>query len=142
VWRPIGYSSGVALALTGLGAAISDAGEPQRGVEVLRDAESRWSALGSTTYLPDLYRFVASALLGTGDLDGATAAGERSRELASAVSAQHQVAMTERVLGEIAAARGDVDGSRELLERSRASLRELDEPVELQRTEAVLARLG
>ena len=142
VWRPIGYSSGVALALTGLGAAISDNGDPGRGLEVLRDAESRWSALGSTTYLPDLYRFIASALLGTGDLDGAIAAGERSRELASAASARHQVAMTERVLGEIAAARGDLRHARELLASSAAALRELDEPVELQRTEAVLARLG
>ena len=141
-WRPIGYSSGVALALTGLGAAISDSGEPQRGLEVLRDAESRWTALGSTTYLPDLYRFIASALLGTGDLHGATAAAERSRDLATAASAQHQIAMTERVLGEIAAARGEIQRARELLERSRESLRALDEPVELQRTEAVLARLG
>ena len=141
VWTPIGYSSGVALALTGLGAAISDAGDPRRGLEVLRDAEQRWEALGSTTYLPDLYRFIAATHLALGDLASGETAAERSRELAESASAQHQVAMTERVLGEIAAARGDLRRSRELLERSRAALRELDEPAELARTEAALARL-
>jgi class 3 adenylate cyclase/tetratricopeptide (TPR) repeat protein len=141
VWRPIGYSSGVALALTGLGAAISDSGDPGRGLEVLRDAEAQWTALGSTTYLPDLYRFIASALLSLREFDGASSAASRSLELATAASAQHQVAMTERVQGEIAAARGDRAGARALLERSRDALLALGEPAELLRTEVALARV-
>jgi adenylate cyclase len=141
-WTPIGYTSGVALALTGLGAAIAESGEPARGLEVLRDAEARYTVLGTTTYLPDLYRFIASAELALGDLEAATAAAERSRELATAVSAQHQVAMTDRVLGQIAAARGDRDAAREHLERSRVVLVAIDEPAELQRTEVALSRLG
>ena len=139
---PIGYTSGVALALTGLGAAIADSGDPARGLEVLRDAEARYIALGTTTYLPDLYRFIASAHLALGDLDAATAAADRSRELATAVSAQHQVAMTDRVLGQIAAARGDREAARAHLERSRVVLVAIDEAAELQRTEVALSRLG
>jgi adenylate cyclase len=142
VWRPIGYSAGVALALTGLGAAIVESGDAERGRETLRDAESRWTRLGSTTYLPDLYRFIASAELASGDLEAATRAAERSLDLARGATARHQEAMTNRVQGEIAAARGDRNSARELLERSRAALRELDEPAELARTEAALARLG
>jgi adenylate cyclase len=142
VWRPIGYSAGVALALTGLGAALTESGDPQRGRDVLRDAETRWIKLGSTTYLPDLYRFIASAELAVGDLESATHAAERSVDLARGATARHQEAMTNRVQGEIAAARGDHRGARELLERSRAALRDLDEAAELARTEAAIARLG
>jgi class 3 adenylate cyclase/tetratricopeptide (TPR) repeat protein len=142
VWTPIGYGSGVALALTGLGAAVTESGDARRGLEVLRDAEGRWTALGSKTYLPDLYRFIASAELAQGQLDAAKAAGERSLELAGAANARHQEAMTLRVLGEIALARGDRSSARDALERSRAALIELDEPAELARTEAVLARLS
>ena len=140
-WTPIGYSAGVALALTGMGAAIAESGDAARGLTVLRDAEERWNALGSTTYLPDLYRFIASAHLALGDLDAAEGAGQRSRELALAASARHQIAMTERVLGQIADARGDEHAARELLERSRTVLSEIDEPAELKRTEVALARL-
>jgi len=142
VWTPIGYSSGVALALTGLGAAITESGDASRGLAVLHDAEARWSALGSTTYLPDLYRFIAQAHLALAEYDAAAVAGERSRELGAAVSAQHQVAMADRVLGQIAAERGDRDAARQLLERSRAVLVAIDEPAELSRTEVALARLG
>jgi len=142
VWRPIGYSAGVALALTGLGAAIAESGDAQRGRDVLREAETRWTRLGSTTYLPDLYRFIASAELALGDLEAATRAAERSLDLARGTTARHQEAMTNRVQGEIAAARGDRRSARELLERSRAALRELDEPAELERTEAAIAQLG
>ncbi|MEO8632407.1 MAG: adenylate/guanylate cyclase domain-containing protein [Chloroflexota bacterium] len=142
VWRPIGYSAGVALALTGLGAAIVESGDAARGRETLREAEARWTRLGSTTYLPDLYRFIASAELASGDLEAAATAAERSLDLARGATARHQEAMTNRVQGEIAAARGDTNIARELLERSRAVLRELDEPAELARTEAALARLG
>ena len=142
VWRPIGYSAGVALALTGLGAAIVESGDAERGRDTLREAEVRWTRLGSTTYLPDLYRFIASAELATGDLEAATRAAERSLDLARGATARHQEAMTNRVQGEIATARGDLNAARELLERSRTVLRELDEPAELARTEAALARLG
>jgi len=142
VWQAIGYSAGVALALTGLGAAIVESGDAVHGREMLRDAESRWTRLGSTTYLPDLYRFIASAELATGDLEAATLAAEKSLDLARGATARHQEAMTNRVQGEIAAARGDRSTARQLLERSRAALRELDEPAELARTEAVLARLS
>ncbi len=141
VWSPIGYGSGVALALTGLGAAVTESGDARRGLEVLRDAEGRWTALGSKTYLPDLYRFIASAELALGQLDPAKAAADRSVELARAADARHQEAMTLRVIGEIALARGDPAGARDVLERSRSALSELDEPVELARTQAVLARL-
>lgn len=140
-WEPIGYASGVALALTGLGAAIAEAGDARRGREILRDAETRWAELGSTTYLPDLYRFVASAELAGGDAEAAARAAERSTELARAAEARHQEAMTTRVRGEIALARGDRDEARRLLEQSIRELRELDEPTELARAEAVLARL-
>jgi len=131
----------VALALTGLGAAVTESGDAVRGLEVLRDAEGRWTALGSKTYLPDLYRFIASAELALGELDASKGAGERSLELAGAANARHQEAMTLRVLGEIALAQGDRAGAKSALERSRATLIELDEPAELARTEAVLARL-
>ncbi|HET7700033.1 MAG TPA: adenylate/guanylate cyclase domain-containing protein [Candidatus Limnocylindria bacterium] len=142
VWTPIGYTSGVALAQTGLGAAIADAGDPARGLAVLREAEARWATLGSTTYLPDLYRFIASAELALGDLEAAATAAGRSLELARGATARHQEAMTLRVQGEIRAAQDDVRGARELLERSRAILVELDEPAELARTDTALARLG
>jgi class 3 adenylate cyclase/tetratricopeptide (TPR) repeat protein len=141
VWQPIGYSAGVALALTGLGAALTESGDPARGREVLRDADERWKKLGSTTYLPDLYRFIASAELALGDLDAAAVAAERSLESARAASAMHQEAMTSRVLGEIAAARGQRALARELLERSRAALLSLGEAAEVARAEVALARL-
>ncbi|HET9808697.1 MAG TPA: hypothetical protein VFQ66_03310, partial [Candidatus Limnocylindria bacterium] len=112
------------------------------GRETLREAEARWTRLGSTTYLPDLYRFIASAELASGDLEAATRAAERSLDLARGATARHQEAMTNRVQGEIAAARGNRTTARELLERSRDALRDLDEPAELARTEAAIARLG
>lgn len=141
IWTPIGYASGVALALTGLGAAQTEHGEAEVGLATLRDAERRWAELGSSTYLPDLHRFVASTSLALGDLAAAETAIARSLELARAANARHQVAMSERVRGEIALARGDRAAAQELFAASREALRELGEWAELQRTEAAIARL-
>ena len=139
-WRPIGHTEGVALALTGYGAALTESGAVDQGRSALRDAEARWQALGSTTYLPELYRFMAAAELAQGDLATADDLADRSIEFAHAANARHHEAASQRVKGEIAAARGDVESARTLLETARRTLQELDEPIELARTEEALRR--
>jgi adenylate cyclase len=141
-WRPIGNTDGVALALTGLGAAKVDAGDPAGALAALQQAEELWRGLGSTTYLPELFRFVASAKLAVGELDAAEEAAARSLEFAKAANARHHEAASQRVRGEIAAARGDDALARQLLGEARRTLAELDEPVELARAELALKRLG
>ena len=138
-WEPIGYRAGVVLALTGLGAAVAEAGEPDKGLAILHDAEEGWRALGSTTYLPDLYEFVASAELARGDLDAASVAVARARELAVGATATYKLAVLDRIAGQIAFARHDPDAGHALLERSRAALAALDEVAELRRTETAIA---
>ena len=140
-WRPIGHTEGVALALTGYGAALAETGEIDRGLDTLRDAEAQWQALGSSTYLPELYRFMASAELAQHNVARAEELADRSIEFARAAKARHHVAASQRVKGEIAAARGDIERARQLIETARQTLEELDEPVELARAEEALRRL-
>ncbi|MEA2661040.1 MAG: hypothetical protein QOH08_612, partial [Chloroflexota bacterium] len=140
--RSTGDAAGLALALTGLGAAHADAGEPERGRDELLEAERLFATVGSTTYLPDLYRFLASAELALAELEPAARAAERSLEFARAAKVRHQEAMTLRVAGEIALARGDRESARALLAESKTTLLALGENAELARTEAALARLG
>jgi hypothetical protein len=96
--------------------------------------------LGSTGYLPDVYRYLASADLALNDLDTAQQTARQSLHHAQASKAPHQEAATLRVLGEIALARGDSSGARVLLEESRATLTRLGDTLELARTEDVLRR--
>ena len=141
-WRPIGYRAGVVLALTGLGAAVAESGEPEKGLAILHEAEEGWRALGSTSYLPDLYEFRASAELRRGNLDAATDALARARDLAEGATAPYKIAVLDRIAGEVAIGRGNGPEGRALLERSRAALEALDEIAELRRTEATIARIG
>jgi class 3 adenylate cyclase/tetratricopeptide (TPR) repeat protein len=131
----------VALALTGLGMARVDAGELEQGRADLIEAEAQFSTLGRSMYLPDIYRFLASADLALGDLESATRYAERSMDFAQAANTRHEQAMTQRVMGEIALARGEVDAARQLLEASRQTLAQVGEAAELARTEEVLRRL-
>ena len=138
-WDVIGYGSGVALADLGLGAVHAALGDAAAAREKLLEAERGFGA--NKTYLPDLYRFRAEAELVAGDLDAAEDAATRSLDRARDANARHQVAMTERVLGEIALARGERERARELAERSLGSLAELGDEAEIGRTRALLARL-
>lgn len=141
IWKDIGHASEVPLALINLGAALIESGDPVAGRAELRTAERQFAEIGSTLYLPDLYRFLAYAELALDDLDAATQAAERSIAMARTDALRHQHGMAERVLGEIAAARGDDANARTLLESSRTTLLELGEAAELARTEAAIARL-
>ncbi|HEY6959469.1 MAG TPA: adenylate/guanylate cyclase domain-containing protein [Candidatus Limnocylindria bacterium] len=142
IWEPIGYVAGVALALVGLGASRTDAGDPASGKRDLEDALARYASLGSTTYLPDLHRALASAELALGSVAAAEANAARALEYAERSGARHQVAMTKRVLGLIAARRGDRAAARALLEASRDTLMELREDAELERTEHALSAVS
>jgi ATP/maltotriose-dependent transcriptional regulator MalT len=97
--------------------------------------------LGNTKFLPDLYRFLASAELAAGNLEAATGAAEQSVDYARAANVRYQEAATQRVLAEIAIARGKVNEARELLEISRQTLVEVGHAEELARTEGVLLQL-
>jgi tetratricopeptide (TPR) repeat protein len=141
-WDAIGNASGVAVALVGLAAARTESGDVVQGRADLLDAEARFARLGSTIYLPDLYRYLASAELAAGDIDAAEQAATRSLEYARAGTARHQEAATLRVLAEIALARGEPDAARALLEISRETLTQLGDTLELARTEAVLRELN
>jgi tetratricopeptide (TPR) repeat protein len=140
-WGSIGNALGVAVALVGLGAAKTESGDGARGRADLFDARERFEALGSTMYLPDLYRYLAEAELGGSDLKAADAAARMSMEYARAGSARHQEAAALRVLGEIALARGELDAARALLENSRESLLKLGDSLELARAVAALKQL-
>ena len=142
IWKDIGHASEVPLVLINLGAARVESGDAVTGRAELLTAERLFAEIGSSLYLPDLYRFLASAELALNDLDAAEQAAERSLTIARADKLRHQQGMAERVRGEIALARGEGERARTLLESSRETLRELGEAAELARTEAVLARLG
>ncbi|MBV9893330.1 MAG: tetratricopeptide repeat protein [Chloroflexi bacterium] len=131
----------IALALTGLGMARVEAGDLEHGRDDLLEAEAQFSSLGRSMYLPDIYRFLASADLALGQLESASHYADKSIEFARAANARHQEAMTQRVLGEIALARGDAQSAQNLLEASRQTLADVGEAGELARTEAVLSRL-
>ena len=142
IWSEIGHQSGVALALTGLGAARVELGDVSQGRTDLERAEVAFQALGSTKYFPDLYRFLASAELASGDLDAAERAAARSTEFARSANVPHQAAATQRVQAQIALARGDRRRAHELLENSRRTLSDVGDALELQRTEAVLESIA
>jgi tetratricopeptide (TPR) repeat protein len=137
----IGEAAGVATVMIGLGAARVEAGNVAQGRLELLDAARRFAALGSTFYLPDLYRYLASAELAAGDLDAAEGAAQRSLEYARTGTARNQEAATLRVMGEIALARGEPHAARALLLISRETLAALGDTPELARTEAALERL-
>jgi adenylate cyclase len=141
MWGSIGHGLFVGLALVGVGAARVEMGDIAQGRADLLDAVSRFEAIGSTIYLPDLYRHLASAELAAGDLVAAERAAGRSLDYARAGTARHQEAATLRVMGEIALSRGEIDAARALLEVSRETLAKLGDTLEQARTEAVLHRL-
>ncbi|HEY8807122.1 MAG TPA: adenylate/guanylate cyclase domain-containing protein [Candidatus Limnocylindria bacterium] len=140
-WTPIGYASGIAIALIGLGAARIELDDVDVGRAHLRDAEQRFDAVGSTTYHPDIYRYLAGADLARSDLDDAAANAERSLGYARDAHATAQLGATERVVGQIALARGDRAAAREHLELSKRTLSEAGDAAELGRTEAILREL-
>ncbi|HTD77823.1 MAG TPA: tetratricopeptide repeat protein, partial [Chloroflexota bacterium] len=141
-WDSIGHALFVGLALVGLGAARIELGDVAQGRADLLDAEARFAAIGSTVYLPDLYRYLASAELAAGDLYAADQAAARSLDYARAGTARHQEAATLRVLAEIALARGERDSAAALLHISRETLQKVGDVQELARTEAVLKLLN
>lgn len=138
----IGYTAGVALALTGLGMARVQSGEIEQGRADLLEAEARFAALGRTMYFPELYRFLASAELAAGHLDAARGAAERSLEFARTNHVPDQEAITQRILAQIRLAQGKPGQARRLLQTSRTRLAELGETAELAETDAVLRSLG
>ncbi len=140
-WTPIGYASGIGIALVGLGAARIEAGDVAGGRADLRDAERRYDALGSTTYHPDIYRYLAGADLASGDLDAATENAGRSLVYSRNAGASAQAGATERVIGQIALARGDRAAARTHLEESKRVLEEAGDVAELARTEAAYKAL-
>jgi adenylate cyclase len=137
----VGDAAGVALAYTGAGIARVEAGDIVRGKADLLEAESRFSALGRSMYMPHIYRYLATAELVGGNVEAAQQAAQRSAEFARAASARNEEAITQRVLGEIALARGAMDEARQLLEVSRRTLTDLGDAAELERTESVIRRL-
>jgi class 3 adenylate cyclase/tetratricopeptide (TPR) repeat protein len=141
IFESIGARAEAAAALMNLGAARVESADFASGRDQLLEAEARFVALGSTTYLIGLNRYLAAAELAAGDLLAARERAERSLELARAAKARHQEAMAERVLGEIAIAAGDRERARGLLEASARTLAEIEETAELARTQAVLERL-
>jgi class 3 adenylate cyclase/tetratricopeptide (TPR) repeat protein len=141
IYSEIGDAAHAALTLLGMGMARVDSGQVQAGRADLLQAETQFSALDRTMYMPDIYRFLASAELAMGNLTEAERQAARSIDFARQAQARHQEAMTQRVMGEIALARGRVADARELLEASRRTLVEVGEAGELTRTEAVLERL-
>jgi class 3 adenylate cyclase/tetratricopeptide (TPR) repeat protein len=142
IWSSIGYASGVALALIGLGAAEVDAGRVAEGRARLRDAEGRFAALGSTSYLPDLYRYLAMADLADGDLVTAWANAQRSLDLAREANGRQQAAIAQRVLGELALAHGDRQAAQAFVAESCRELSELGDVAELARSQAVARRIS
>jgi tetratricopeptide (TPR) repeat protein len=140
-WGSIGHALFVGLALVGLGAARTESGEWAQGRADLLDAEARFAAIGSTIYLPDLYRYLASAELAAGDLEAAEQATARSLDYARAGTARHQEAATLRVMAEIKLARNEPEAATALLRISRETLMRVGDTQELARTEAVLKRI-
>jgi class 3 adenylate cyclase/tetratricopeptide (TPR) repeat protein len=139
--KEVGYASGIANALTGLGSARVESGAVEEGRSNLLEAAERFRVLGRSMYMPHIHRFLASAELAAGNLDLAAQHATQSLEYARAASARHEEAMTERVLAEIAFSRGDRDQARRLLEASRQTLAEVGEAAELERADELLRQL-
>jgi adenylate cyclase len=139
--REIGYASGVANALTGVGSARVESGYVEQGRADLLAAAAQFIALGRSMYMPHIHRFLASAELALGNLEAAATEASRSVEFARATNATHEEAMTRRVQAQIALARGDRPAALDLLRASRQTLAEVGEAGELARTEALLRDL-
>jgi tetratricopeptide (TPR) repeat protein len=137
----VGYASGVANALMGLGIARIEEGQIEQGRADLLEAEARFDALGRSTHLPDIHRALAAAELAAGNLEAAAQAAERSLQFARAANADHKEAMTQRVLAQISLQRGDLAEARRLLEASRQTLTRVGATGELARTEELLREL-
>jgi class 3 adenylate cyclase/tetratricopeptide (TPR) repeat protein/ABC-type cobalamin transport system ATPase subunit len=81
------------------------AGEPARAVETVDAALAQARALGGVSaQLPLLYRVRGAALARAGDHAGASADLDRSLTAAEARRAAHEIALTRRVLGQVAEA--------------------------------------
>ena len=141
-YESIGHNLGMALALLGRGAARVELGDIEQGRSDLVDAQARFATIGSTLYLPDLYRYLALAELATNNVIAAERAASESLACARSAGARDHEAITQRVLGQIAYARGQYHRAHELFEASRRTLVELGYTAELTRTEAALAALA
>src|SRR5438477_1122780 len=142
LWSAIGAKSEAGTALMEIGLAKVRSGQIAEGRADLLLADVRLSAVGSKRYHAELYRSLAYAELGLGDLQAAERAADRSLEYAQTGRMRQEEAITQRTLGEIAHARGDVQSARRLFEASRDRLLELGEVAELAFTEEALRRIG
>lgn len=141
IFERIGERVYAAAVRMNLGATRVEAGEPTRGKADLLEALRRMEALGGTKFLPSVHRDLAAAELALGDLEAASALAIQALALAGQAGARQTEAQVQRIQAEIALARGDRDMARRLLEESARCLESLGETAELQRTQAVLAKL-
>jgi len=138
----LGAESQAALALMGVGIARVMAGSVAQGRADLLDAKARFSVLGRSRYLSELYRCLAHAELATGDLGAAVHAAEIALECAREADSALDEAVAQRVLGEVAVAGGDLADARKLLESSQERLAQLGDIAELDQAKRALAGLA
>ncbi len=107
----VGAQRWYVLAQGNLGGALAGLGQHQEALAVLQALATQQQE--SIYETPNIYRFIAQAHLGRGEVAAAETAARRSLELAQRMGAQDMIGRAWRTLGEIAAAQAvslEIDG--------------------------------
>ena len=144
VARDIGDRNRLALILTNIGETHYSSGQPNKAIEVLRQAEELCDELGDKLGLAEALRGLGKAYMLQGDLVRARDCIGRAVDLFASVRSKVHLGSALRTLGEITAAGGwgaaHTKSAREYYARSVAIFEQTGNEIELARTYRVYAR--
>ncbi|MBN1580858.1 MAG: tetratricopeptide repeat protein [Anaerolineae bacterium] len=139
--KELGLNFGVALVNNNLGYTAIRGGKWQRALDHLQQSLDMFEKIGSEEFLPELYRHLAEAHLGQGDVEQAQDWAQKSLSRALAADIKLEEGCTRRVLGCIYRTQEDVHRAQTELEQSLHVLDDLQSPYQVAQTAIELAAL-
>ncbi len=139
--QELGLSFGVALVHNNLGHAFIRAQDWDQAHRHLQQSLDMFQRIGAEEFLPELYRHLAEAHAGQGNLHEALVWAAQSLERALAAETKLEEGCTRRVLGSIQYARGQIEDAEAQLQQSVRILQDLSSSYEVARAVIQLSSL-
>jgi class 3 adenylate cyclase/tetratricopeptide (TPR) repeat protein len=101
IWQAIGFPIGMALSWSNLGKVCSERGQWGQALDYLERSRQCFQEIQSRHFLPEVYRRLATARLGLGQLDEARQAAEHSVALATELDMELEKGISLRTMGQV-----------------------------------------
>lgn len=130
----LGSRLGVAVTNYNRGEVLLHQGRAAEALSLFTTAINDLEVINARSFLPEALRLAALAALALDQLDAARTYASRSLMVAEELGQADDLAIANRVLGEVALAAGDLKAAEDLFARSAAALTQLDNRYELGKT--------